>query len=94
VGISVVLTRWNRLPIGPSTKELLLPHLFSDSNRLAHILLHHLIRILILPDPKKDRLSESVVSRPLREFDLADHYRSDPVSPPHFSVCHNHPYRQ
>jgi hypothetical protein len=45
---------------------------------------HHFHRILVFSDPKKDRLSETVIPRPLRKFYLADHYRLDPVTTLHF----------
>ena len=42
------------------------------------------LRILVFPDSKKDRLTETVIPRPLREFYLADHHRLDPMAPLHF----------
>jgi hypothetical protein len=50
----------------------------------ARLLSHYFVYILILPDPKKDRLARSIISRPFREFYLADHHRLDPVATPHF----------
>jgi hypothetical protein len=38
------------------------------------------VRFLIFPNPEKDRLANAVVSRPFREFDLADHHRLNPNS--------------
>jgi hypothetical protein len=46
---------------------------------------HHFIRLLIFSSPKKDRLAETVIPRPLREIYLANHHRLDPVTPFHFS---------
>ena len=51
---------------------------------LARLLPHHLIRILVLSDSKKDRLAEAVIPRPLREFYLANHCRFDPMATLHF----------
>jgi hypothetical protein len=41
-------------------------------------------RIPVFPDSKKDRLSETITSRPLRKFYLADHHRLGPVTTLHF----------
>ena len=51
-----------------------------QSTRLARPFPNHLIRLLVLPDPKKDRLSESIIPRPFRKFNLANHHRLDPVA--------------
>jgi hypothetical protein len=51
---------------------------------LARLFLNHFRRTLIFPDSKKNRLSETVIPRPLREFYLTDHHRLDPVAPLHF----------
>ena len=42
-------------------------------------------RMVLCVTLTKNRLSESVIPRPFREFYLADHHRLDPVTPPHFS---------
>jgi hypothetical protein len=42
-------------------------------------------RILIYPDPKKDRLTETIIARPFREFDLADQFRPNPMTTSHLS---------
>ena len=55
------------------------------SQPLARLLPNHFIGILVFPDPEKDRLSESVIPCPFREFDLADHHRLDPMATSHFS---------
>jgi hypothetical protein len=52
---------------------------------LVCLLPHHFHRNLILPDSKKDRLSEAVIPRPFRESYLANHHRFHPVTPPHLS---------
>jgi hypothetical protein len=50
----------------------------------ARLLPHHFIRLLIFPNPKKDRLSETIIPGPLGEFYLADHHRLDPTATLHF----------
>ena len=41
-------------------------------------------RVLVFPDPEKDRLTETVIPGPFREFDLADHFRLHPMTALHF----------
>ena len=36
--------------------------------------------VLVLPDPEKHRLTKAVIARPLREFDLAEHFRLHPTT--------------
>jgi hypothetical protein len=48
------------------------------------LLPYNLNRILVLPDPKKNWLPETVIPRRLREFDLADQHRLDPMATLHF----------
>ena len=52
--------------------------------RLGCLLPNHFVRILVFPDSEKDRLTETVIPRPLREFYLADHRRFDPMTTLHF----------
>ena|SRR5208283_5432874 len=40
----------------------------------------HFARILVFSDSKKDRLAETVIPRPFREFYLANHRRFDPMA--------------
>jgi len=51
---------------------------------LTFLLPNHFARILVFPKSDKDRLAETVIPRPLREFYLADDYRFDPVTTFHF----------
>jgi hypothetical protein len=64
------------------------PALVKPNTKMKHDLVnhfpHHFVRILIFPNTKKDRLSESVISCPFRKFYLAHHHRLDPVTPFHF----------
>jgi len=46
---------------------------------------HHFGSTLVFPDFEKDRLTEAIIPRPLRKFDLADHHWVDPVTPLHLS---------
>ena len=57
---------------------------FEPVVHLHCLLPHHFLRILVLPDSKKDRLTETVIPRPFREFYLADHHRLDPMATLHF----------
>ena len=41
--------------------------------RPGSFLSNHFVRILLFPDSKKDRLSQTVIPCPLREFYLTDH---------------------
>jgi hypothetical protein len=52
---------------------------------LVCLLPHHLNRILIFPDSKEDRLSESIIPSPFRKSYLAHHHRLDPVATSHFN---------
>jgi hypothetical protein len=45
---------------------------------------NYLARTLVFPEPEKDRLPKAIIARPLRELDLADHHRLDPMTPFHF----------
>ena len=51
---------------------------------LGRLLPHHLVRIFIFPDPKKDRLAKTVITCPLRKLYLADHCRFNPTATLHF----------
>jgi hypothetical protein len=51
---------------------------------LACLLSHHLIRILVFPETEKHRLAQSIIPRPLLEFDLANNRRLDPATTFHF----------
>jgi hypothetical protein len=41
---------------------------------------NNFFRILVFPDPEKDRLTKAVIPCPFRKFILADHHRFDPVT--------------
>jgi hypothetical protein len=51
---------------------------------LPRLLLHHFLRILIFPDPEKDRLSETVIPCPFRKLNLANHLWLEPTATLHF----------
>jgi hypothetical protein len=42
------------------------------------------VRIFVCPDSEKNRVTKTIVSRPLSEFHLADDYRFNPFAPLHF----------
>jgi hypothetical protein len=44
---------------------------------LAPLLSNHATRTLVFPDTEKHRLTQSIIARPLCEFDLANHCRLD-----------------
>jgi hypothetical protein len=44
------------------------------TNCLTCPLANSLAGVLVLPDPEKHRLTKAVIARPLREFDLAEHF--------------------
>ena len=49
-------------------------------DRLTCPLPDNFARALIFPEPEKDWLTETVIARPLRELDLANHHRLDPMT--------------
>jgi hypothetical protein len=59
-----------------------------DSSKmwLAGLLPHYFVRMLVYPDSEKDRLTQAIIPRPLREFHLADHNRFDPMATLHFGA--------
>ena len=61
-----------------------MPLALSLQTHLHHLLPNHLIRSLVLPNTKKDRLAETIIPRPLRILYLADHHRFDPTATLHF----------
>jgi hypothetical protein len=67
-----------RRSVGEGSKNLKLLY-------LACRLPNHLIRILILPNTKKDRLTKTVIPCPLRGLYLADHHGLNPATPFHFN---------
>ena len=44
----------------------------AKTSRLAFLLTDHFGRILVFPDAEKHRLTEPIVSRPFRKFDLTN----------------------
>jgi hypothetical protein len=48
--------------------------------QLRYLLSQHLIRILVFSNSKEDRLTETVIPCPFREFNLADRRRFNPVT--------------
>ncbi len=56
----------------------------AKTSRLAFLLTDHFGRILVFPEAEKHRLTEPIVSRPFREFDLTNHRRLNPNTTPHF----------
>jgi hypothetical protein len=51
---------------------------------LAWLVPKHFARNFVFPESKKNRLTETIIPRPFREFDLADHHRFDPMATCHF----------
>jgi hypothetical protein len=55
---------------------------------LLGFLPNHFLRILVFSESEKDRLAESTIPRPFREFDLADESRLYPMAALHFGSGH------
>src|SRR6202043_3226836 len=49
---------------------------------------HYLLRILVLPEPKKHGLTQAMISRPFVEFYLANEDGFDPMTELHFRRSH------
>jgi hypothetical protein len=50
----------------------------------ARLLPDHFVRVLVFPDSEKDGLTEAIIPGPLREFDLANQHRLNPMATLHF----------
>ena len=57
----------------------------SVSQVLGCLLPHDFARLLVFPESEKDRLTKAVITSPLSEFDLANHYRLNPMATSHLS---------
>ena len=68
----------------PPKSETIRNDFVSQVSRLGCLLPHNFARLLVFSESEKDRLTEAVIARPLREFDLANHRRSDPMATFHF----------
>src|SRR5271165_1675819 len=53
--------------------------------RLGCLIPHDFARLLVFSKSQKDRLTKAVIAPPLSEFDLANHYRLNPVATSHLS---------
>src|SRR5271166_3552485 len=51
---------------------------------LAYLLPNHFVRLLVFPESHKNRLTQTIIPRPLRKFYLADHHRFDQTATLHF----------
>jgi hypothetical protein len=52
---------------------------------LACLFPNHLARLLVFPEAEKNRLSQPIIPRPFREFDLTNHRRFNRNTTLHFS---------
>jgi hypothetical protein len=57
----------------------------SQVSRLRSFLAHDFARLIVFPESEKDRLTKAIIARPFSEFDLANHYRLNPMATSHLS---------
>jgi hypothetical protein len=50
---------------------------------LQSLFAHYILGLFVGPQSEEDRLTELIVARPLRELDLGDQYRFDPMATLH-----------
>jgi len=50
---------------------------------LTKVFANNFLCVFVFTEPKKDRLAQSLITRPLGELDLTDHLRFHPVAEPH-----------
>src|SRR6266478_393974 len=58
----------------------------SQVSGLGCLLPHDFARLLVFSESKKDRLTKPIITSPLSEFDLANHYRLNPVATSHLTA--------
>jgi hypothetical protein len=68
-----------RRPVSPTAAEAVKARM----RCLTCLLPDDLARALVFSETVKHRLAQSIIARPLCEFDLADHFRPHPMAPFH-----------